>query len=520
MTPMSSIRVLTLILLGALALARPAAAQTPAAPEAPRARTPEGGGFGMGPPATAAIVAATVAATSAVPPGPDEATWDSVRANYQMPEWFRDGKFGIFLHWGLYAVPAHGSEWYLKHMYGDRATVQWHTEHFGPPDRFGYKDFIPMFTAARWDPAGWARLFKEAGAKYVVLTAEHHDGFSLWDSALNPWNAVRMGPKRDLVGDLATAVRAEGLKFGVSNHSIEHYTFINPLPGLKTDLEDPRYATFYWVDHNDANLTRFLELWVEKNDELIDKYRPDLIYFDNGVNARIYDPLKLRVAAYYFNRAAAWGKQVTFATKDSAYLAGSILDYERQSRAPTTLQPEVFQVDDSVFQRWGYLTDAHYWNVGEIVDHLVENVCRNGNLLLNFAPKPDGTLPDEQVALLRGIGRWLAINGEAIYGTRPWVEAGEGALTLERGQRYTGRDIRFTTKGGALYAFLMAWPGASVEITSLAAGAPSAGEVTRVELLGHAGELAFHQGTSGLEVVLPAEPPGPDAAVLRISRRR
>jgi alpha-L-fucosidase len=500
-------------LAAALAFAPRAAAQN----EAPGARAPRaaGEGFGMGPPATPEIVAAAVAATPALPPGPVQATWDSVRANYRVPEWFRDAKFGIFLHWGLYAVPAHGSEWYEKHMYGDRGTVQWHQEHFGPQDQFGYKDFIPRFTAAHWDPDAWAALFKRAGARYVVPTAEHHDGFSLWDSALNPWNSVRLGPKRDLIGELARAVRRAGLRFGVSNHSFEHYTFINPLPGLTTDLADPRYADFYWANHSDANLQRFFELWVEKNDELIDKHQPDLIYFDNGVNARVYDPLKLRVAAYYFNRAAAWGKQVAFATKDSAYLAGTIHDYERQQRAPVTLQAEVFQVDDSVFQRWGYLADAQYWNVEMIVDRLVENVCRNGNLLLNFAPKADGSIPPEQVNLLLGIGDWLAVNGEAIYGTRPWTRAGEGVLTLERGQHYTGRDIRFTTRGDTLYAILMAWPdGGEATVQSLGTGA---GGVTKVELLGHAGDLEFAQDAQGLKVKLPVEQPGAYAFVLRIA---
>lgn len=475
-------------------------------------------GFGMGPPVTPEIVAKAAAAGPAFPAGPYEATWDSVRAHYRTPEWFRDAKFGIFLHWGLYSVPAHGSEWYEKHMYGSAGIAQWHQEHFGPQDKFGYKEFIPLFTCAKFEPDEWAQLFKKSGARYVVPTAEHHDGWALWDSALTTWDSKDTGPHRDLIGELATAVRKAGLKFGVSNHRIEHYTFIQPLKDLKTDLFDPANDDFYWVaNHSDARLQAFLADWVARNVELIDKYEPDMIYFDNGVNHRFYDPLKLQVAAYYFNRAQAWGKEVTFATKSAAYLAGSVKDYERQGRAPTTLQPEVFQVDDSVHQRWGYLADAKYWKVDTIVLNLIDNVSRNGNLLLNFSPRPDGTIPDEQKALLLGIGGWLEVNGEAIYGSRPWIKASEGVQKLERGQHYTGRDIRFTTNGDVLYAIAMAWPGEQAVITSLSTTASLHGKIERVELLGHAGSLEFSQDTEGLKVKLPKNPPGRIAYSFKIT---
>jgi alpha-L-fucosidase len=502
----------------AVLLAATTAVAQPAIPATnlPREEVASDRGFGMGPPTTPALVAQAVAAAAVpLPAGPVQPTWDSVRANYQTPEWFRDAKFGIFLHWGLYAVPGHGSEWYQKHMYGNPGIVQWHTEHFGPPDKFGYKDFIPLFTGANYRPDEWAALFKKAGAKYVVPTAEHHDGWALWDSALTKWDAMDTGPHRDLIGELAVAARKQGLKFGVSNHRIEHYTFISPLKDLPTDLNDPASDDFYWVaNHGDARLQAFMTDWLARNYELIDKYQPDLIYYDNGINHRVYDPLKLQVAAYYFNRAAAWNKQVSFATKSDAYLAGSIRDYERQGRAPTTIQPEAFQVDDSVHQRWGYLTDAQYWNVGTIVTRLIENVCRNGNLLLNFSPRADGSIPDEQVKLLLGIGAWLDVNGDAIYGTRPWTKAGEGVLTLGRGQHYTAADIRFTKKGDSLYALLMAWPeSGEALITSLGA---SAGAVTGVELLGH-GAVAFTQDAAGLHVQLPATRPSEHAHALRLT---
>jgi alpha-L-fucosidase len=464
----------------------------------------------------AALLLAASATPAAEPTGPFKPDWDSIRANYVYPEWFRDAKFGIFLHWGLYSVPAHGSEWYVLHMYNDAPTIQWHTDHFGAPDKFGYKDFIPLFKAENFHPDQWAELFRKAGAKYVMPTAEHHDGFAMWDSALTKWNAKNMGPHRDLVGDLAAAVRKQGLKFGVSNHRMEHYSFIKPSPGLKTDLDDPEWAEFYSVANRSPEAYRkFLADWVARNKELIDKYQPDTLYFDNGVNSRDLDPQKLEVAAYYYNRAREWKKQVTILTKDAAYLAGTVKDYEREQRGPVTMQADPWEVDDSVGYRWGYLTDddAHnsYWHVGDIVWRLVENVSRNGNLLLNFGPRADGTFDDKQIALMEGIGKWLDVNGEAIYKTRPWVKFGEGAAINNR-PAYTGSDIRFITNGNTLYAILMAWPGEKAVITSLAQA-----KITQVELLGHKGVLKFTQNAQGLTVTMPAEQPCQYAFALKIS---
>ncbi|MBE0595119.1 MAG: alpha-L-fucosidase [Gemmatimonadales bacterium] len=451
------------------------------------------------------------------PKGPFEPSWDSIKAGYKTPEWFRDAKFGIFLHWGVYSVPARQSEWYVRHMYGSPDVITWHKEHFGPQDKFGYKDFIPMFTAAKFDPDQWAILFKKAGARYVMPTAEHHDGFALWDSALTRWNAKQMGPKRDLIGDLAKAVRKQGMKFGVSNHRMENFDFIRPQEGLATDLYDPQWAEFYSVaDRSPAARARFLDDWVARNLELIDKYQPDLLYYDNGLNSRELDPQKLKVAAYYYNRAFEWKKQVSIVTKGAAYLAGTIKDYERQQRGPTTIQAEAWQVDDSVHQRWGYLEDARYWKVGDIVWRLVENVSKNGNLLLNFSPRADGTIPDEQVKLMLGIGEWLDVNGEAIYETRPWVTFGEGKA-MNNKPAYTGEDVRFTRKGNTLYAILMAWPGEQALIRSLASGKSPAGSIKTVEMLGHKGGLKFTQDAEGLRVAMPSRQPCQHAFTLKIT---
>lgn len=489
-----------------------------------------------------------------IPPGPVEPTWESLRAHYQTPAWLEDGKFGIFIHWGLYAVPAHGSEWYPRHMYATRSLIDWHRERFGPQDKFGYKDFIPLFKAERYDPAAWAALFKRAGARYVVPVAEHHDGFALYDSALTRWDAKDMGPRRDLIGDLAAAVRREGLVFGLSQHRMEHWSFMWPAEGLATDLFDPAYADFYGPPQPPAERAQvgevfegrtapqspaFLEEWLRRNQELVDKYRPQLVYFDNGVNARALDPVKLRFAAYLYNRAAEWGIAATVATKRDAYLAGSVRDYERGR--PPGISERFWQCDTSIgHNSWGYVDNFYCRNAGELIRELVDCVSKNGGYLLNIAPRADGTIPEDQQLRLLQIGEWLERNGEAIYGSRPWHRFGEGPTvekvnerTPERGitngmlSVYTAQDMRFTTRRHAdgtytLYATLFAWPADNrVTITALA-DPEVVGDVTAVSLLGSPQAVKFTRDATGLHVTLPPWRPSDHANVLKISglRRR
>jgi alpha-L-fucosidase len=486
--------------------------------------------FGMGPPTTPAIVAAANAAVAKpMAPGPFQPTWDSVRENYQTPKWFQEAKFGLFMHWGLYSVPAYHNEWYEKHMYA--AFAQWHAEHFGAQDKFGYKDFIPLFTCEKFNADEWADLFKKSGAKYVVPTAEHHDNFAMWDSDVTPFNAKKMGPHRDLIGELSVAVRKKGLKFGVSNHGMENFTFINPTPELDAklkaehaDLYDTNWADFYHVaDRSDAACQKFLTDWVNRNEELIDKYQPDMLWFDNGVNHRYYDPLKLTVAAYYYNRAKSWGKEVSISTKDSAYAPGhddsqqigSIIDFEKiGARSPGEIRPGPWQVDDPIGTTWGYTSDMRVQGPGAIIHKLADTVSRNGNLLLNLSPKSDGTIPDEQKKTLLAIGAWLEVNGDAIYGTHNWTRFSEGNDARGGNSRELG--WRFTVKDNFLYAIALAWPTNETLITSLAM-TNSVEKITRVELLGHAGDLEFSQDQNGLKIKLPAEKPCDYAYSFKIS---
>lgn len=509
-----------------------AAAADDAGGEAARkAETAEGGnspGFDMAPETRLEVVEAAVKAIpEKIPAGPFQPTWESLKEHYQVPAWFYQAKFGIFMHWGLYSVPAHHNEWYEKHMYAP-AELAWHTEHFGAPDVFGYKDFIPKFTAEKWDPDAWATLFKQSGAKFVIPTAQHHDNFSLWDSQANPINAKNLGPKRDLIGDLAAAVRKQGLKFGVSNHGIEAFQFVNPtkelaasLQAKKADLYDPKWAEWYHVaDRSDEACKRFLVNWAQRNVELVDKYQPDMLWFDNGVDQRYLDPLKLWVAAYYYNRAAQWGKEVSISTKKAAYAPsgtnvetiGSIIDFEKiGARSPAGIRTGAWQVDHPIGSTWGYTSDMKVSPPGSIVSALVETVSRNGTLLLNISPKADGTIPEEQQATLREVGAWMATNGEAIYGTHNWVKFSDG-------QGRGAPNVRFTVKGETLYAILVGnWPTTpELNVVSLASG-KAEGKVSKVTMLGAEGELTFEQGNGGLKVNLPAKAPGKYAYVLKIS---
>jgi len=429
------------------------------------------------------------------PEGPYEASWQSIAAHYRTPEWFQDAKFGIFIHWGVYSVPAAGSEWYPKHMYNGLAKA--HREKWGRQSLFGYKDFIPMFKAEKFNASEWAELFREAGARYVIPTAEHHDGFAMYDSKLTRWNAKQMGPCRDIIGELAEAVRHEGLKFGVSNHRIENWDFMYPLnmPKDSTDLFLPEYSDLYGPPQKPTEQSgmgpkalaaaanggateavineaaqegrhpqsdAFLNEWELRVHEIIDRYQPDLLYFDNGINYRSLDPWKLRLARYYYNSARHWQKEVSIQSKAQAYLAGSIQDFERESRAPRKPFDRYWQVDDPIGNKFGYIEGLKLQSADGIIRNLVDNVACGGNLCLNVSPRSDGTIPDDQQQVLRTIGKWLRQNGEGIYGTRPYKTA------IEKNIRFTQAPSPSGKAGeGTVYAFVLRWDGKPFTIKSI-----------------------------------------------------
>ena len=465
--------------------------------------------------------------------------WESLQ-HYEVPEWYKDAKLGIFIHWGVYSVPAFGSEWYPRQMYSPGSPeYQHHLATYGPLDKFGYKDFIPRFKAEKFDPAEWARLFKEAGAKYVVPVFEHHDGFAMYDCGLSDWTAAKMGPQRDLVGDLAKAVRAEGLHLGASSHRVEHNFFFDQGRTLVSDVNDPRYAALYgpahhWMENPNgtplANDFTFVSDawthdWLARAAEIVDQYHPEIMYFDWWVGQPHVRRALARFAAFYYNTVQANGKPAGVINyKDYAMQENSaVLDIERGQLS--SIRQLYWQTDTSVSNRsWGYIENDTFKSPQFIIHQLVDIVSKNGNLLLNIGPRSDGTIPDEVQGVLRDLGAWLKVNGEAIYGTRPWRVFGEGPTKVREGsfhdtdtEPYTPADLRFTTKNGTLYAIALGWPG-NGELVIHSVGRGTAGDeaVRSVELLGPDRKLAFEQSPEGLRIHLPEHAPGKYAYTFRI----
>ncbi|HSS97896.1 MAG TPA: alpha-L-fucosidase [Terriglobales bacterium] len=471
--------------------------------------------------------------------GPYRPDWESLQ-KYEAPAWYQDAKFGIFIHWGVYSVPAFGNEWYPRNMYREGSEeYKHHIATYGTQDKFGYKDFIPMFKAAQFNPASWAELFKKAGAKYVVPVAEHHDGFTMYDSGLSDWTATKMGPRRDLIGDLAKAVRAEGLHFGLSSHRVEHNFFLGVGRNIPSDVNDPQYADFYgpahtWLNRKsgtplDSDFTyassAWADDWLARSAELVEKYHPEIFYFDWWIGQAMIRPDLTRFAAFYYNSSLKYGDHVGVINyKDYAIREhAAILDLERGQLGDIRALP--WQTDTSISNKsWGYIKDDTFKSPDFVVHQLIDIVSKNGNLLLNIGPRSDGTIPEEVQQVLLDVGSWLYVNGEAIYGTRPWRTYGEGPTKMGAGSfhdtdvaTFTSEDFRFTTKGDVLYAIGLSWPkNAETVIHSIV---PAAGSlsVQSVSLLGSQENLSFEQRADGLHVTLPARSPAKYAYVLRVS---
>ncbi len=475
--------------------------------------------------------------------GPFRPDWESLQG-YEVPDWYKDAKFGIFIHWGVYSVPAFGDEWYPRNMYRPGTPeYQHHIATYGPQDKFGYKDFIPRFKAEHFDPTSWAQLFKDAGAKYVVPVAEHHDGFAMYDSGLSDWTAAKMGPHRDVIGELATAVRAAGLHFGVSSHRVEHNFFLGVGRGIPSNVNDPKYAAFYGPAHNwlenrkDTPLSNdftfvssaWADDWLARASEIVEKYHPDIIYFDWWIGQASIRPNLTRFSAFYYNASLNYGDHVGVINyKDYAMQEHSaVLDVERGQLGD--IRPIYWQTDTSVGNKsWGYIQNDTFKSPQFVIQELVDIVSKNGNLLLNIGPRSDGTIPEEVQNVLLGVGAWLKVNGQAIYGTRPWRIYGEGPTRVTAGSfhdtdtaAYTAEDFRFTAKSDALYAIELGWPtNREAVIHSLASNIPGSHPVQSVTLLGSDAQLPFQQMTDGLHIQLPAPAPGKYAYAFRLVFKR
>ena len=392
--------------------------------------------------------------------------------------------------------------------------------------------FIPALTFEKYDSEQYATLFRESGARFVVPVAEHHDGFAMYETTLSHWNAAQMGPKRDVLQELADAVQKQGLIFGLSSHRAEHFWFFDQGRQIASDVQDDTYADLYgpaqvgpedFADRDKCPPSpEFLDDWLARTCELVDKYQPQLVWFDWWIQNKAFEPYLQKFAAYYYNRGAQWGKGVAINYKYEAFAEGTaVFDVERGQLSG--IRPELWQNDTSLSKTsWGYIEGQDYKTVDSLVDDLVDVVSKNGALLLNIGPKPDGTIPDSEQNMLREIGDWLRINGEAIYNSRPWSVFGEGPTEIEEGaftdmkrQAFTGQDIRFTTQGESLYAILLAWPEDPVLIHSLGTGQYDT--IQSVTLLGHAGDLTWSQSEAGLYVTLPNEKPCEFAFTLKIN---
>ena len=278
-----------------------------------------------------------------------QANWDSLK-KYQAPDWFRDAKFGIFIHWGVYSVPGFSNEWYPRNMYRKGTPENKHQlETYGPLDKFGYKDFIPLFKAESFDPVKWVALFKKAGARYVVPVAEHHDGFAMYKTALSKWNAFEMGPHRDVVGELAAEIKKQGLVFGLSSHRIEHWFFMNGGRHLVSDFLEQQNMDFYGParEENEPPSAEHMNDWLLRCTELVNNYQPQLFWFDWWIEQPAMDPYRKSFAAYYYNKGLEWNKGVVINYKNSAYPDGiAVLDLERGKLAGIRKQP--WQTDDAI----------------------------------------------------------------------------------------------------------------------------------------------------------------------------
>lgn len=447
------------------------------------------------------------------------ADWKSLSRHTAVPGWIRDAKFGIYVHWGVYSVPAYGNEHYMENMYKDTGWCPFGTYKrqialYGPLSKFGYQDFIPMFRGQHFDAEAWARLFQAAGARFAGLVGEHHDGFSMWASKLTPFNAEDMGPHRDVVGELEKAIRARGMYFFVSLHHAHNYDYVHVKPGWSA--ANPKYKKLFG---SEMSRPAFLKMWLGKCLEVVDNYHPDIMYFDAWLHD-IPDSLIEQYLAHYFNTAEARGQQpvVAYKNQDLPPSVG-MLDYENSN--PDSIMARPFLCDYPIgtgqSYSWGYTEGMHIRSAKDIVQTLIRVVSKNGQMLLNLSPRADGIIPRNQRDTALRVGRWLWTYGESVYGTRPFSSFGEKTAG--------GIQVYYTQKKqeGLLYAILMKWPGKNTSFV-LKKLTPSSlhGKVTKVTLLGFKKTFVcpFSLSEKGLHIDIPdARLPDDIAVVFRIQTR-
>jgi len=449
---------------------------------------------------------------------------------YRYPEWFRDAKFGIWAHWGPQAVPRQG-DWYARRLYEEGGSgYKYHLEHYGHPSKFGYKDIIPLWKAEKWDPDKLMALYKRVGARYFVSMATHHDNFFLWNSRIHRWNSVNMGPQKDVVGLWQEAAKKYGLRFGVSEHLGASFTWFQvshgsdktgPMKGVKYDGANPEYHDLYhppaapddkgWLTKD----TAYHKRWFASITELIDMYKPDLLYSDSELP---FGETGRKMLAHFYNQDIEKNNGKIEAVYTCKHLVSEgrwVRDIERGAMDTVSIDP--WQTDTSIGD-WYYRTGQKYMTGTQVIQMLVDIVSKNGNLLLNVVQTPEGDLEQDVLDILEEIASWIAVNGEGIYETRPWKVYGEGpSMKKQEKGRFGGvrdvrpyqqADIRFTSKGNTLYAFVMEKPTEDIKITSL--GKKTWTEPVRVrsvKMPGSDEKLRWKQEENALVITLPARLP-------------
>ncbi len=476
--------------------------------------------------------------------GAIEPTWESMAANYRCPDWFQDGKIGVWMHWGIPSAidetrPNDGSH-YGRRMYGTedylggsdkdiemtRVLSEWHVHRYGPPSQFGYEKLIPLFKAEKWDPDTLVRFFKDCGARFIMPVATHHDNFDMYDSS-NPWNSVKLGPHRDTLKEWKAAADKHHWKFGVSTHLYWMPRFFNA--ARKYQRPGTPEWQFFGMDYSPTNYASqdsWNEHWYVRCWELIEKYGPDM--FNNDCpypDEKQGRNLGLKLFSSFLNHDLKEnnGKQsVVLSFKDAqADKAAFTYNLERGSSAKIQKYPWMWATDLS--GGWFYRKEAvNKMSIPVMVGNALDAISKNGVVMLNVALRGDGTLPENQAAYLTAFREVIRACGEGIYGTRPWKIYGEGPLQMKDGrqgenhQAFTQADIRFTTKDGILYAFVLATPAKDILITTLGTGGPLSGQIQSIALLGSSETVKWSCSTEGLAIKRPESLPCKYLAGFRI----